>query len=87
MAFEFDENKSRSNKEKHSIDFEEAQAIFQDLDRIEIPAKVIDEPRFLVIGKIGRKHWSAIITYRAENIRIISVRRARTEEVELYESK
>lgn len=87
MAFKFDKNKSRANKEKHGIDFEEAQAIFQDLDRIEIPAKVIDEPRFLVIGKIGRKHWSGIITYRTENIRIISVRRARTEEVELYESK
>ncbi len=53
---------------------------------MEIPAKTIDEQRFLVVGKIGEKHWSGIITYRNENIRIISVRRARGEEVELYES-
>ena len=53
---------------------------------IEIPAKTIDEPRYLIIGKIGEKHWSAIITYRGEKIRIISVRRARKEEVKIYES-
>jgi uncharacterized DUF497 family protein len=53
---------------------------------LEIPAKTTDEPRFLVIGKIGEKHWTGIITYRSDNIRIISVRRARNEEIELYES-
>jgi uncharacterized DUF497 family protein len=50
------------------------------------PAKTIDEPRYLVIGQIGGKHWSAVITYREQNIRIISVRRSRDEEVMLYES-
>jgi uncharacterized protein len=51
-----------------------------------MPVKTIDEPRFLVIGKISGKHWSGIITYRAEKIRIISVRRSRQEEVDIYES-
>ena len=55
-------------------------------DRIEIPAKTQDEPRFLVIGKINEKHWSAVVTYRGENIRIVSVRRSRDEEIEIYES-
>jgi uncharacterized protein len=86
MEFEFDSAKSNSNKKKHGIDFYEAQALWNDADFIEIPLKTIDESRFLVIGRILEKHWSAIITYRSENIRIISVRRSRKEEVEIYES-
>lgn len=86
MNFEFDLKKSDINKDKHGIDFVEAQEIWNDPDLLEIPAKATDEPRFLVISKIDDKHWTGIITYRAENIRIISVRRARNEEVELYES-
>jgi hypothetical protein len=86
MEFEFDPAKSNSNKEKHGIDFCEAQALWNDADFIEIPLKTIDEPRFLVIGKISEKHWSAIVTYRSDNTRIISVRRSRREEVEVYES-
>jgi uncharacterized protein len=57
-----------------------------DVDRLEIPAKTLDEPRYLVIGKINDKYWSAVITHRGENVRIISVRRSRDEEIELYES-
>jgi uncharacterized protein len=78
--------KPDANKDKHGIDFIEAQELWNDPDLLEIPAKTTDEPRFLVIGKIGEIHWAGIITYRMDNIRIISVRRARNEEVELYES-
>ncbi len=85
MDFEFDLRKSDSNKKKHGIDFYEAKALWDDPDVIEIPVKTSDEPRYLVIGKISGKHWSGIITYRAEKIRIIFVRRSRNEEVELYE--
>lgn len=84
--FEFDPKKSAKNKVKHGIDFIEAQSLWDDPDLLEIPAKTEDEPRFLVIGRIGSKHWSAIVTYRNYNIRIISVRRSRIEEVDLYES-
>ena len=86
MDFEFDTNKSVSNKKKHGIDFIEAQVLWQDSDLIEIPARTTDETRFLVIGKISGKYWSGIITYRGEKIRIISVRHSRPEEVEIYES-
>jgi len=86
MEFEFDRRKSQTNKEKHGIDFVEAQALWKDPDRIEIPAVTIDEPRFVVIGKISDTHWSIIVTYRGEKIRIISVRRSRREEIEIYES-
>jgi len=85
-AFEFDINKSVTNKIKHGIDFIQAQAIWNDPDVLEIPTKVKDESRFLVIGRKDGKYWSAIITYRGEKIRIISVRRSRPEEVEIYES-
>ncbi len=86
MNFEFDINKSKSNKIKHGIDFVEAQEIWEDSNLIEFPAKTIDEIRFIVIGKINETHWTSIITYREANIRIISVRRSRPEETEIYES-
>jgi len=86
MNFEFDENKSHANKQKHGLDFIEAQALWEDPDRVEILAKTIDENRFLLIGKISKIHWSVIVTYRKTNIRIISVRRSRKEEIEIYES-
>ncbi len=86
MEFEFDPRKSENNKKKHGIDFVEAQELWDDPDLIEILAKTVDEPRFLVIGRISEKHWSGIITYRRDKIRIISVRLSRKEEVEIYES-
>lgn len=87
MEFNFDSNKSDTNKQKHGIDFIEAQALWNDLDLLEIPAKNIeDENRYLVIGKIDNKHWSAVITYRKGAIRIISVRRSREKEIQYYES-
>lgn len=85
MEFEFDLKKSDGNKVKHGIDFYEAQALWDDTDFIDIPVKTSDEPRFLVIGKISEKHWSGIITYRSDKIRLISVRRSRKEEVDIYE--
>lgn len=86
MAFEFDWRKSAGNLAKHGIDFIDAQLLWDDPDRLEIPATTEDEPRWLVVGRIADEHWSAVITYRREAIRIISVRRSRAEEVTLYES-
>ena len=87
MKFEFDCQKSESNKHKHGIDFVEAQSLWDDWYLLEIPAKTVeDEGRCLVIGKIGEKYWSAVITYRGDIVRIISARRSREKEVEYYES-
>ena len=85
MEYEFDPPKSKSNKNKHGIDFLEAQALWDDPDMIEIPVRTDDEPRFLVIGKIEGKHWSGVITYHEGKVRIISVRRSRKEEMDIYE--
>ncbi len=84
MPFAFDPAKSAANKAKHGIDFVEAQELWADADRLEIPARSLDEPRYQVIGRIGRKLWSAFVTYRHDTIRIISVRRARPEEEARY---
>ena len=84
-AFEFDKNKSTSNLNKHGIDFVTAQELWNDPDLIEIKATSDNEARFLLVGRIKGKHWSAVITYRENKIRIISVRRSRKSEVELYE--
>ena len=84
--FEFDDDKSKANLEKHGIDFHVAQELWKDPDLLEIQAKSEDERRFLVIGRIGATYWSAVVTYRNRRIRLISVRRSREKEVELYES-
>jgi len=84
MVFEFDPEKSAANKVKHGVDFTEAQEMWTDPDRLETPARSLDEPRFQVIGRIGENTWSAFITYRNEKIRIISVRRARADEEARY---
>lgn len=86
ITFEFDEIKSQANLQKHGINFIDAQALWDDSRLLEIPAKTEDEPRYLMIGLINGKHWSAVITYRGSNVRLISVRRSRNEEVALYES-
>ena len=86
MGFEFDPMKSEVNLAKHGIDFIDAQQLWEDPNLLEIPAKTEDEPRSIVIGMIESKHWSGVITYRGEDIRLISVRRSRVEEVALYES-
>ena len=85
-VFEYDEHKSPSNRAKPGIDFGEAQKLWNDPNLLEIPARTQDETRFLIVSKIRDKHWSAVITYRGQNIRLISVRRSRTEKVALYES-
>jgi uncharacterized DUF497 family protein len=87
MEFEFNKDKSESNKVKHGIDFVEAQLLWLDRNRIEIPLKFIDEKRFILIGKIFNQYWSAIFTYRENRVRIISVRRSRENEKEIYESE
>jgi uncharacterized protein len=86
MKFEFDPRKSEDNRKKHGIDFIHGQELWNDPKLIEIPARVTEESRFLVIGRIGDTHWSGVITYRRDRIRIISLRRSRKEEIEIYES-
>lgn len=86
MDFEFDERKSQINKTKYGMGFVEAQVMWDDPELLEVPLEVDDEPRALVVGQIGGKHWSAIVTYRQACVRIISVRRSRDQEIALYES-
>src|SRR5262249_43185239 len=86
VEFEFDPHKSVTNQEKHDINFPEARRLWQDTMRVEVPARTVDEPRWLVIGRIDGKHWSAVVTYREQRTRIISVRRSRDEEVSSYGS-
>ena len=84
MNFEFDTSKSKANLEKHGIDFVEAQQLWEDKDRLEITARTEDEPRYVLVAALGQKLWSAFFTYRKGRIRLISVRRSRKEERELY---
>lgn len=84
MEFEFDPYKSAVNKEKHGIDFIEAQALWFDSGKVEIKARTVGEPRKLIIAMLDEKVWSAIFTMRKNTIRIISVRKSRKDETEIY---
>jgi uncharacterized DUF497 family protein len=84
LTFEFDEAKSAANKAKHGIDFVESMQLWADGDRAETPARSDQEERFMLVGRIGGRCWSAFITYRDDRIRLISVRRARQGEVRTY---
>ena len=83
--FEYDETKNQLNLRKHGIDFVTAQDLWNDSDLLEFASSSEVEERYLIIGKIASRHWSAILTYRGRKIRLISVRRARKEEIKLYE--
>lgn len=85
MGFEYDPDKSRSNAEKHGIDFIAAQWLWKDAGLLILTSKYQKEPRYLAIGKISNIFWTAIFTEREDKIRLISVRRSRIEERELYE--
>ena len=85
MDSEYDPQKSALNKSRHGIDFEEAKELWKDDDYAEIELEWENEPRFMVIGRIKGKHWSAICTDRRGITRIISVRRSRSNEVKIYE--
>ena len=84
--FEFDPKKSRSNKEKHGIDFETARRLWRDPGRIEIPARWVDETRFILIAELEDMLWASVFTYRKNRIRIISVRKSRDNEKKIYYS-
>jgi len=86
MDFEFDLTKSLTNKAKHGIDFIDAQQLWKDDDLLTSPTRSDSEPRFIAVGRIAGRHWSAIFTKREGAIRLISVRRARNEEIERYET-
>lgn len=85
--FEYDPSKSASNLEKHGIDFEKAQELWADEDALRLEAPYEGEERFILIGMIDGKHWTAVATYRGKRVRIISVRRSRKQEVARYDQK
>ncbi len=87
IQFEWDPQKSRTNRLKHKIDFESAKRLWEDPDRIEIRAPYPIENRSILIGTIGKHLWSAVYTLRGEAIRIISVRRSKKQEMKLYEQE
>ena len=85
MEFEWDPGKSASNARKHGISFEDARELFSDPERIEAKLRYPEEPRWAVVGMMGGKHWTAIVTYRGGRTRIISVRRSHPSEERAYD--
>ena len=86
MMFEFDKNKSESNKNKHGIGFDTAKKLWEDPNRVEIPARWVNESRYILIAWLDDELWTAVYTIRNKNTRIISVRKSRRDEKEIYDS-
>jgi uncharacterized DUF497 family protein len=86
VGFEFDERKSRANLAKHGIDFVQAQSLWDDDNLVGFEVNTASELRHILIGRLGGKYYTAVITYRGENVRIISVRRSRKKEEDFYEN-
>lgn len=85
MQFEYDPAKSISNNRKHGIDFEQAQELWLDSNLFILPSRFPLESRYLAVGRIEERLFTAIFTERDDKVRLISVRRARDEETKLYE--
>ncbi len=84
VDFEFDPVKSATNRDKHGIDFVEAQALWT-VWGWEQPSPFLSEMRLRRTAACEGKVWTAVYTLRGLRIRLISVRRAREKEVEGYE--
>ncbi|SMD43599.1 hypothetical protein SAMN00777080_2198 [Aquiflexum balticum DSM 16537] len=82
--FEYDPHKSESNRIKHGIDFNQAQQLWDDANRVVIEAKTVDEKRYLLIAQFNQSIWSAIFTVRNDMKRIISVRKSMENEKAIY---
>ncbi len=87
MSFEFNRQKSQSNKLKHGIDFTEAQALWADPNSIIVPVMTDPESRWIVVGLVLNISWTAVITFRGNSVRIISCRRSRKKEIVAYEKQ
>lgn len=78
--------KAHQTKSNTALILFDAQLLWEDCDRVELAIQSEGEQRYLTIGLMHNKHWTAIITYRGSNIRLISVKRSRTDEVKIYEN-
>ena len=85
MQFEFDSAKSESNLEKHGIDFEEAETMWEDPYLFDAALSYGGERRRVAIARLADGIWTAIYTFRGDRIRLISVRRATPKEASLYD--
>ncbi|MBV9998381.1 MAG: BrnT family toxin [Verrucomicrobia bacterium] len=84
MEFEYDPAKSRANAQMHGIDFEQAKALWNDLKAVVKALRYQNEPRFALIAQWNEKVWLAVYTLRGQKIRLISVRRAKSNERDDY---
>ncbi len=86
MEFEYDSGKSERNRVKHGISLEEAKAIWL-VPGVELEARFRDEPRFLRIAQLSGKFYTSFFTVREGRVRLISVRRSRSNEIKVYEEE
>ena len=86
--FEWDESKANDNKSKHGISFADTFAVFEDPNAVTLQDFRKNEQRYVTIGMDAFGRILVVVyTWRDENIRIISARKAVRNEVKQYESE
>ena len=89
MNYQWDPNKAQSNLDKHNVDFADAVGVFEDAWALTIEEQYVnDEPRFVTLGMdfLGRV-LVVVYTYRGDDIRLISARRATKRQRRTYERR
>ena len=92
MIYEWDEEKNRSNQQKHGVSFEEAREVFDDplhISKIDMRFSYFEE-RWITLGKAKKNKILVVANLfftdsGDEIIRIISARRANKQERDSYE--
>lgn len=86
MAYQWDKDKAASNLDKHGIDFADAVSVFSDDLATTVNDERFEEERFVTIGidAFGRI-LVVVYTWRGDEIRLISARKATRSEINQYE--
>ena|ERR1051325_3761895 len=86
VPYEWDPKKAASNLRKHKIDFADAVAVLEDEYALTVGEDRSDEERFITVGMDGLGRLLVVAyTWRSDNIRLISARRATAEERRQYQ--
>lgn len=86
--FEWDDLKAKENKSKHGISFADTFAVFEDPNAVTLEDFQHGEKRYVTIGTDAFGRIVVVVyTWREDNIRIISARKAVRYEVRQYEGE
>jgi uncharacterized DUF497 family protein len=88
VNYQWDPEKAKSNRKKHGVSFADAVAVFSDEFALTVEDESSEEQRFVTMGMdvVGRLIL-VVYTWRGNNIRLISARKATAGERKEYKER